>query len=73
MTHLRKYLKENAITQEAFAASIGVGQAFVSKLANGDMLPSRELAIKIEDQTGGIVTIRGWDTKTTSDPVGAQQ
>lgn len=60
MTHLRTYLSENKITQEAFAATIGVTQATVSKLAARAIGPSLDLAIKIERATSGAVPVEAW-------------
>ena len=67
MTHLRTYLSDRGITQEAFAATIGVTQATVSKLATGSIGPSLDLAIKIQKATDGVVTVEAWRSGAAPD------
>ena len=60
MAKLGKYLKDQRLTQAEFALRIGVRQSSVSKMVSGDASPSLEVAIKIEDETGGEVGVREW-------------
>ncbi len=60
MEHLCAYLKENGIRQSDFAAAVGATQATISKLVSGAMLPSLQLAVKIQSETQGRVTCESW-------------
>ena len=60
MTNLGSYLQTAKIKQSAFAASISVDQATVSKLCRGKIQPSLELAFRIERQTRGAVQASSW-------------
>ncbi len=60
MTALQEYLAASAITQGEFAERVGVKQATISRLCNGAIGPSLELAARIERATGGAVTAISW-------------
>lgn len=60
MSKLREHLEGNGIRQADFAARIGVTQGMVSRLVSGALLPSLELAVKIERDTGGAVPASSW-------------
>ncbi|SHK05078.1 Helix-turn-helix [Ruegeria lacuscaerulensis ITI-1157] len=60
MHTLKSYRQANGIRQADLASSIGVEQATISKLESGSFRPGLELAIKIEDATGGAVPARSW-------------
>lgn len=60
MSHLNAYLARSGIKQATFAQRVGVTQATISKLVARTMQPSLELAMKIEDATGGAVSARSW-------------
>ena len=55
MTKLREHLKEQGITQAAFAERIGVSQSAVSKICSGLITPRLVKAEEIERETGGAV------------------
>lgn len=55
---LRAYLANTKIKPRAFAAAIGVSQPFVSRLVHGQRKPGGKLALKIEQETAGAVTLR---------------
>ena len=67
MIKLTKYLEEAKLGQAVFAEGIGVTQATVSRLARGKMVPSLELALAIENATGGKVPMSSWVTRP--DPI----
>jgi transcriptional regulator with XRE-family HTH domain len=73
MSDLKDYLSRAGMKQEAFALRVGVTQATVSKLIARTMTPSLELALKIEDATGGAVSARSWlpSPETQSEQPGA--
>jgi DNA-binding transcriptional regulator YdaS (Cro superfamily) len=52
---LGEYLSENAITQSAFAATIGVSAATVGRYVSGD-IPSAKIMIRIHKATKGAVS-----------------
>lgn len=49
------YLKEKGLTQEEFAASVGVTQGRVSHWLGGEKIPA-ERCVQIEKATGGKVS-----------------
>lgn len=49
------YLKEHALTQEEFAAKVGVTQGRVSHWLRGEKIPAERCTV-IEQITGGAVT-----------------
>ncbi|WP_409371920.1 helix-turn-helix domain-containing protein [Pseudooceanicola marinus] len=55
MTKLHHFLRANEITQAAFAASVGLNQATVSKICRGQIGVSLATAVLIERQTEGAV------------------
>jgi DNA-binding transcriptional regulator YdaS (Cro superfamily) len=55
---LKDYLKKKKIGVTAFASKAGLKQPHLSLIANGKRRPSPDIALKIEQATGGIVTIR---------------
>ena len=59
MKTLAQYLKDENLTQAAFAARVGVKQATVSKLCAGKK-PSLELACRIDRETKGAVPPAVW-------------
>jgi transcriptional regulator with XRE-family HTH domain len=60
MDKLITYLRDNGISQAAFAARVGVGQATVSKLCAGQIAPSLQTAAAIEKATNGAVPMSSW-------------
>ena len=67
MTHFSAYLSERGIRQSDFAARIGATQGTISRLANGLVLPSLELAVIIERETSGRVKATDWIEQHTGD------
>lgn len=57
---LVKWLTENNIRQADFAETIGTYQTTISRICRGRMVPTLELAVAIEDATGGAVSHRYW-------------
>ena len=60
MSALKPYLADQNLSQKAFALRLSVDPSIVSRLANGQMLPSLELAVQIERETGGAVPATSW-------------
>ncbi|MFQ1700797.1 helix-turn-helix domain-containing protein [Loktanella agnita] len=60
MGTLLDYLKDQKISQRAFARSVGVDPSIISRLAHRSMRPSLDLAVTIERQTGGRVRAASW-------------
>jgi DNA-binding XRE family transcriptional regulator len=65
MSTLREYLEKAKITQKDFADIIEVKQATVSRLASQAMLPSLNLALRIELATGGKVPVSEWKSQVS--------
>ncbi|MBR9765317.1 MAG: helix-turn-helix domain-containing protein [Rhodobacteraceae bacterium] len=55
MTKLHQFLRAREITQAAFAASVGLNQATVSKICRGQIGVSLATAVLIERYTDGEV------------------
>lgn len=53
---LQTYIEKASITQEQFAASLGVTQAAVSRWIQGKKLPRPEAMKRISEITSGEVT-----------------
>jgi len=63
MKHLSEYLSKTGLTQTAFAKDVGVSDAYLSQILTGARRPSFDLMEKIEDVTGGQVSINAWRTE----------
>lgn len=70
MMTLTQFLIEKCISQQQFAARVGVRQGTISRLTCGAIRPSLQLAAKIERETGGLVPAVSWvpDDPVESDP-----
>lgn len=60
MKDLGTYLKEEGTSQRAFAEMIGADPSVVSRFIARTARPGLDLAVKIEDVTGGAVPARSW-------------
>lgn len=59
-TALQTYLDANKFTAHGWALANGIDPSTVNKLLNGKQGASLELAVRIEDATGGEVPARLW-------------
>lgn len=57
MATLSEYLKENDITQSAFAQRVGVSRSYMSEIVSGIRTPRLQLALQIQTASGGQVDI----------------
>jgi len=55
MSILKKFLKDQMINQNSFSKQIRISQAYLSLILNGYRNPSPDLALRIEEATGGKV------------------
>lgn len=55
---LADYLKEEGLTLKAFATRVPTTEATVSRIAARKLWPSLQMAARIEDASGGKVTMR---------------
>lgn len=60
MSQLRTFLTRTRTKQADLAKRLGVSCGYMSELVKGDKTPGLELAVKIEDATGGQVSARSW-------------
>lgn len=60
MMTLQDYLSANGINQADFAKRIGVSRPYVCLLALGTKTPSLEVALSIQEVTGGEVSVNQW-------------
>lgn len=60
MSNLRTFLTQTKTKQAELAKRVGVSCGYMSELVKGDKTPGLELAVKIEDATGGAVKARSW-------------
>lgn len=56
MHKLERYLTENRLSQDDFAARVGVSQVAVSRWIAGTRMPRRETLARIASLTNGQVT-----------------
>ena len=68
MSTLDAYLSKYRIRQASFAARVGTSQATISKLISRTVLPSLELAVRIERETDGEVSAASWVEVSPIDP-----
>lgn len=55
---LREYLKEINISGTKLAVALGVHQNWIYNIMRGKAVPSYELACRIEEWSGGKVTVK---------------
>lgn len=53
---LADYLKTNKVSATTLADELGVSVSTITRAANGDIIPSRELMSKLFEATAGKVT-----------------
>ena len=63
MNPLARHLAATGMTQTAFAQTVGLTQATVSKLCAGKTGVSLDTAIRIERATGGAVPVEAWSAE----------
>ena len=61
MSKLSNFLKSAGVRQSEFAATLGISRGYMSELVSGAKAPSRALAIRISNETGGLVSVSSWD------------
>lgn len=54
------YMKRERLTDAALAAVIGKDRSLVTRLRNGSVRPTIEVAAAIERETHGEVTMQSW-------------
>jgi len=54
---LKTYLKQSKILQLHFSAQIGIHYMYLNKIINHTRIPSPRLALRIQEATGGAVTV----------------
>ncbi len=57
---LSEYLKSNGLTDDKFAALVGMSQSQITRLKNGLSRPSWDTVEKIFAATGGVVNAASW-------------
>ena len=60
MQTLKSFLDLNGLRQAALARTLGISRAYMSELVKGVKFPGRDLAVKIERETGGAVPVCCW-------------
>jgi transcriptional regulator with XRE-family HTH domain len=60
MMTLKEYLDKSTMTDAEFGALIGVSQSQVSRIKNEASLPSLQVAVAIENITGGEVLAKSF-------------
>jgi transcriptional regulator with XRE-family HTH domain len=56
--HLIDYLTDKKIKQHEFGKKIGVHFTYICKICSFERTPSLRTALKIEQETGGIVSVQ---------------
>lgn len=54
---LAQYMEAHGLTDGAFADRVGVDRSRINRFRRGDAIPSWETARRIEEETGGQVTL----------------
>ncbi len=74
MKNLADYVKDNRMSQRELARRLNVDPSIVSRLLNGQMRPSLDLAVRIERLTGGRIVASSWMIKRhSSEPAPASE
>ena len=60
VTDLKRWLRDTKTTQLTLSKKTGIDQALLSKYARGKWRPGLQNAKRIEDATGGAVTMGSW-------------
>ena len=60
---LEQYLKENRMTQVAFADLVGISKFHLNKIIHRAKYPSFKLLKRIEKKTGGLVSFKDFSEK----------
>lgn len=71
MANLQDYLRRPGVKQSALAAAAGVSPAMLNQVKSGLRRPSPELALRIEQATGGEVSaasLLGLESETLAPP-----
>jgi len=55
---LKEFRTNNRLTVADVASSLGITRQHVYEIERGSAYPSRKLALRIEEATGGAVTLR---------------
>lgn len=69
---LRDYLREKRMTYGQFAERLHMSTSYVHFLATNQRTPTLQTALRIEELTGGEVTVRDW-LPETSEPSAAPE
>jgi DNA-binding transcriptional regulator YdaS (Cro superfamily) len=54
---IRRYCRDRAISERAFAETCGLSSAYISQICTGKAKPGREAALTIVMKTGGAIRI----------------
>lgn len=75
MKKLNEYLDTRGIKNFVFAEKVGCGRATMHKILKKNHIPQLCLAIRIEEETGGYVSVYDWikDTKKSKLPTSQQK
>lgn len=60
--YLSDWLRERKIPKGEFARKMGISKPSMSRIIQGRQLPTIDLATKIELETRGFVSVKGWVT-----------
>lgn len=60
MKSLKLYMRKNKLTKSEFARTLGVNYRSVYNWCRGASSPRVEMAIKIEEITGGEISVYSW-------------
>lgn len=58
---LKEYLKKNGIMQNFFADKVGTTPSVIDRLIRLGYVPTLKLALAIEKETKGKVSVHDWD------------
>ena len=61
-TPLSRWLDKSRFSRDEFAAKLGITRTSLDRLCRADRRPSLALALRIEEETSGAVTVRDWQS-----------
>ncbi len=70
---LAQYIKKNGLLINCFADRVGATPAVLSRILNLGYVPSLKLALSIEKETKGEVSIHSWDLSKSAHSVNPEE
>lgn len=61
------FIRTSGQTRSQWADRLGISRSYLSDILNGNKRPGLDLALDIERETGGVVTVKSWARSAVSE------